>query len=124
MFIGTGTTIAFDSGFLAEILDVTPPGFSRESIPTSHMGTADNAHTFKPAKLTDYGEMTVDIGFDPDADPPINSDAETITITFPDSGSTTWAFSGFMTGYEAADPLEGRMTASVTIKATGKVTIT
>lgn len=123
MYVGTGTTIGFDSGFLAEILDVTPPGMSRESIPTSHMATPDNAHTFTPSKLVDYGEMACDIGFDPSEEPPIDEDPETITITFPDSASTEWSFLGFMTGYEPADPLEDRMVASVTVKVSGKVSI-
>ena len=123
MWVGTGTTISFESGFLAEILDVTPPGMSRESIATSHMGTADNAHTFTPAKLVDYGELSVDIGFDPSAEPPITDAASAIVITFPDSTASTWTFNGFMTGYEAADPLEDRMTASCTIKVTGKITV-
>ena len=123
VFIGTGTTIAFGtSGFSAEILDVTPPGGSRESIQTSHMGTTD-AHTFTPAKLVDWGELSFDIHFDPATTPPIGLVAETITITFPNSAATTWAFTGFCTGYESADPLEGKMTGTITVKVSGDVTI-
>lgn len=122
-FIGTGSYIEFASGFFAKILDITPPGMSRESIQSSHMLTPDNAHTFIPAKLVDYGELTVEMQFDPDVVPPIDSDPETITIHFPDSGGTTWEFEGFMTGYEPSDPLEDLMVATATIKVTGKVTI-
>lgn len=123
-YIGTGTTIAWETGFLAEIIDLTPPGHSREAINTSHKTTANNAHTFLPAKLVDYGEATVDIAFDPSTTPPITSAASTCTITFPDSGATQWSFSGFMTGYEPSEPLEERATATVTIKVTGPITIT
>ena len=118
MNIGTGTTISFGSAFFAEILDVTPPGAKRKSIETSHMGTTA-AHTFKPGKLVDWGEMKVDIGFDPGVTPPIDSAPESIVITFPDL--ETWTFTGFMTGYEPKDPFEDRMTASCTIKVTGAV---
>lgn len=120
MEIGTGTTITFASGFFAEILDVSPPNASRESIQVSHMGTTD-AHTFKPTDLADWGELTVEMGFDPATTVPITNAAETVTITFPDSGATTWVFEGFMTGFEPSDPLEDRMTATATIKVSGPV---
>jgi len=123
MDIGTGTTITFESGFLAEILDVSPPNASREPIPTSHMGTANNAHTFTPAKLVDWGELNCQIGFAPGTSPPITSAASEIVITFPNSGASTWTFNGFLTSYEPTDPLENRMEAAVTIKVTGPVTI-
>lgn len=122
MYIGTGTTISFESGFLAEILDVTPPGASRESIKSSHKGTVDD-HTFTPAKLVDRGELKCDIAFDPSAEPPIDQPESSCVITFPDSGGTTWTFQGFMTGYEPKEPLEDRATASVTIKVNGAITI-
>ena len=122
MDISTGITITFSTGFLAEILDVSPPGSSRESIQTSHMGTT-NAHTFTPADLVDWGELTVEMAFAPGTTPPITSVAEEIVITFPDSGASTWTFSGFMTGFEPSAPLEDRMTASATIKVSGAVAV-
>lgn len=123
MDIGTGIVISFSAGFFAEILDVSPPGASRESIQTSHMGTED-AHTFTPADLVDWGEMVVEMAFAPLTTPPITAAKETITITFPDSGTSVWTFDGFMTGFEPSAPLEDRMTASATIKVTGKVQVT
>jgi len=122
MEIATGITVDFATGFLAELIDVTPPGASRGSVQTSHQGTTDNAHTFTPTKLVDWGEFGAEIGFDPGADPPIDSDAEEITLTFP-SGET-WVFDGFMTGYEPSAPLEDRMTATCTIKVSGLVAVT
>jgi len=124
MFLGTGTTIGFASGFLAEILDLSGPTLSRVSVQSSHMGTPANYHTFLEGKLVDAGELTVEMGFDPDATPPIVNVPETVTITFPDSGSTTWVFQGFLTSFEVADPLEDKMTATATIKATGPLVIT
>jgi len=123
MDISTGITITFSTGFFAEILDVSPPGSSRESIQTSHMGTTNNAHTFTPADLVDWGELSVEMAFAPATTPPIASAAEVIVITFPDSGASTWTFTGFMTGFEPSAPLEDRMTASATIKVTGAVAV-
>lgn len=119
---GTGTSIEFSSGFFAKILDLTPPGPSRESIGTSHFGTS-GAMTFEPAKLVDWGEMTVEIAFDPSATPPIGSAAESIVITFPDAGTTTWTFNGYMTSYEPSVPMDDQATASCTIKVSGGVTV-
>lgn len=122
MYIGTGTTISLGGSSIAEILDVTPPGMARESVQTSHMGSTV-AHSFLPTKLYDGGEVTLEIAFDPNWAVPISDDAASCVITFPDSGSSTWTFSAFVTGYEPADPLEDRMTASLTLKVAEAVTI-
>ena len=120
--IATGITIVFGtSGCSAEILDVNPPSLSRESVEVTHQGTT-GGKDFIPADLYDAGECSFDVHFNPDTAPPIDEAAETITITFP-SGAT-WAFSGFLTGYEPKAPLEDKMTATVTIKVTGEITIT
>lgn len=120
---GFGITITFGtSGFSGEIIDTTPPEMTRESIETSHTETANNRKTFIPADLGDDGELSFDINFDPDVDPPIDGAAETITITF--ASGATWAFSGFMTGYAPAAPIDDRMTATVTVKVSGVITIT
>lgn len=120
--ISTGITIVFGtSSFSAQILDVTPPSQSRESIPTSHQGTT-TAHTYLPADLVENGELTFTIHFNPDTVPPIDAAAETVTITWP--AGATWAFSGFMTNYEPDAPFEGKMTGTVTVKVTGDITVT
>jgi hypothetical protein len=119
MNIGTGTSIMVGTGFVAEILDVSPPAPKRNSIQTSHMGTVD-AHTFIPTKLVDWGELKFDMAFDPSVVPPIDASPAQCVITFPDA--ETWTFQGFLTGYEPKTPLEDKMTASVTVKVSGKVT--
>jgi hypothetical protein len=119
--IGTGITIAFDSGFLAEIIDANWEGMERPVIDMAHMGTtAARPKVF--GRLYDVGSCNVELLFDPTATPPIDSDAESITITFPDG--TTWAFSGGLTEYGGAFPLEDRMTASCVLTAAGEITIT
>lgn len=119
-----GITIAFaTSSFTAEITDVTPPGATRETINTSHQGTTD-AMTFLPVKLTDNGELSFTCHFNPDTEPPIYAadGNEEITITFP--AGAKWVFSGCMTGYEPAAPHLEKMTADVTVKVSGAITVT
>lgn len=122
MISGWGIRLtAGTSAFTCEITDATPPGATREAINTSHTRTS-NSMTFIPADLVDWGSLKVEIGFDPGVTPPIDQAAETWTMTF--KNGETWVFNGFMTGYEPKGPLLDKMTADVTIKVNGKVTIT
>jgi hypothetical protein len=120
-----GITIDFaTSNFDAEVTNFTPPPWARESIPTTHAETADGK-TFMPGDLPDYGELQFTIHFNEDDEPPIDGDAETITITF--ASGTTWEFTGFMTEYAAGGTsTEGdeKIEADVTVKVSGKITVT
>lgn len=119
---GFGITVTFANGFLAEIIDCTPPEESREAVDTSHSTTPQGRKTFIPSDLIDDGELQVTIAFHPDKAVPIDQPAEQTTINFP--SGTTWAFEGFMTNHAPAAPIDDRMTADVTIKASGPITIT
>lgn len=119
--IGTGTSITFASGFMAEILNVNHSGISREAVDDTHMGTT-TARSFQPSDLYDPGELSVELQFDETTKPPITNASETVTVTFP--SGTTWAATGFMTGFEYTDPLEDKMTATATLKFSGDITVT
>lgn len=121
---GFGITLTFSSSFCAEIISFEHDGITRDAIETTHTGTSGGKRTFIPSDLIDYGELNVGINFAPGVDPPIDSAAENITITFPNSDASTWAFSGFMTNFRYTAPLDDRMTAECTIKVTGDVTVT
>lgn len=132
---GTGTTVTFGtSAFTAELLSVSWGGINRVSLETSHMATpapgASNFGnmTFLPGDLSDPGELTMDIHFNPDTEPPIDQPAETITVTWPlAAGDTTpaiWAATGFVTSYEPGATLEEVMTATMTVKLSGNITLT
>ena len=65
--LGNGTTIAFaTSPFTAVITSLQVSGITRESIETTHLGTAAagagkfGSKTFIPAKNTDPGEIRLD----------------------------------------------------------------
>lgn len=128
--VGTGSTITFQSGLIAEILDVNWNGMARSSHETSHMGSANNAKTFVPGKLRDPGEIQVEINFDGDANYwlALIQAAETVTLTFPipsgDVSGPSLAASGFLTNVDVSDPMEDVMTATLTIKLSGDVTQT
>ncbi len=133
--VGTGTTISF-SKWLDElsapvpviVLEVTPPEYTKEKIETTHMGTRTTQNitdevpgfgTSLPSALIDPGEASMEIAFQPEHGIPPIGIMQRITITFPDT--TVWAFDGFVTNFSPSVPLEDRMTASITIQATGSV---
>jgi len=118
--VGTGTSISFESGFFAEVLDVRPPPASRKKIETSHMLTTV-AHTNVPGKLVEWGECEIDLAFDPGQDPPIDNPASAFTIDYPDGES--WSGMAWMSRYEPSVPLEDRMTCTAALQVTGDVTI-
>lgn len=119
---GFGTTITFSTGFIAEIRNITGPSMSREFIDTSHAGTSGGYRTYIPQDLADGGELEVEMLFDPSADPPIDSAAETVTVTWPDT--STWAFSGALVGFDPTAPYDDLMTATARIKVLGAITVT
>lgn len=119
---GFGISITFANGFLAEILDTTLPEQVREAIETTHTQTPNKDKTYIPADVVDNGELQLDIAFFPDKVVPIKDPPEAIIVAF--QSGTTWEFDGFMTNHAPAAPIDDRMTASVTIKVTGGITIT
>ena len=122
--VGFGTAITFQSGFFAEIISVAWGGISRESVETTNMATTNATKTFMPSDIYDPGELTVEMAMDTDAldaPPPITAAAETVTVTFPDTSS--WACSGFMTGFDVDIPMEDRITGTATLKLSGDFTV-
>ena len=130
---GNSTAIVFaTSAFAANIISVDGPNITRESIETSHLGTEDNM-TFLQAALSDAGEISLEIEFDPDLTPPIGTSAtpvvaETVTITWPlpvgQATAATWAFTAFATSYSGGASNGERMTGTLAIKISGDITIT
>jgi len=126
MDVGTGTTIAFaTSSFTAELLALNGNDITRADIDVSHMGSTAYME-YQPGALVDGGSIDIEIGFDPDVQPPVSAAAETITITFPvasgNSSGATFVFTGYVNTWSFAVPLEDRMTATATIKVDGKGT--
>jgi hypothetical protein len=122
--IGTGSTVTFGtSGFSADILGVNLSGVTREAINTSHMGTTSD-HTFMPTDLVDNGTLELEIAWLATLTPPIitNAAAETVTVAFAGS-ATVWSFSAFQTDLGITVPLEDKMTATMTFKISGAISI-
>ena len=118
---GFGITITGASGFVAGIRDTTPPEWAREAINVPTTTSPDGAIPKIPADLADYGNLEVEIEFAESEVPPIDQPPETWVITF--KSGRTWTFTGFLTNYAPAAPIDDVMTANVTIAVSGKITI-
>lgn len=118
--VGTGITItASISAFAAEWGDIVPPETSVGDIDVSHQ--LSPAREFMPSDLITNGELTGTIHFNPDTTPPVGTE-ETWTMGFP-SGAT-WSFAGYMNRHSPNVPFEDKMTADVSVKVSGLITIT
>lgn len=133
--VSTGITVVFaTSGFTGEIIDAGLGGVSRKSIDVSHMGTSLPGSTsfgnmpFIPGRLSDAGELTLELHFNPQTIPPLDLAAETVTVTFPlvpgDTTPATYIFQGFFTEFGQSYPLDDKMVVSSTIKVSGSVAVT
>lgn len=118
----TGITLDFaDSNFAMQLLDCELAGMIRGFIETSHQSSGVNA-TFAPKRRVDRGSVEAVFHYNQSTDPPIDAVPEVITITWP-NGTTTHAFTGFMTNFRQSGKMDDKMIATATIKISGDITI-
>lgn len=123
---GTGISITFDTGFLGSILSMSWTGISREVIEVTTFATA-GGRSFELSDLYDAGEIECEILFNPADAPKVLSSAasETVTVTYSNSGATTWAASGLLRNIDVSAPEAiGRVLATATLKLTDEITVT
>ncbi len=131
---GHGTTLTGGTaGLIGNIISMSGPNQTRDSIDISTMDSANKWREFIPGML-DAGEMTFEINYDGVSEQTANdlntalADAtpETWTIVFAGSAATygQWACSGFVTALGFGSPFDDKLTQSVTIKFTGEPTYT
>lgn len=130
--IGYGTTFAISTNGttftdVAEVFEVTPPSDSLDTVDATHMSSPNATREFIFG-LRDPGEASFEMAFIPGSASDvliqsIRDTRQTVTcrITFPNNA--TWTFSGVLTGYEPAVPLDDRMTATVTFKVSGSTVV-
>jgi hypothetical protein len=108
-----------------QLLSVDLDAYNRESIQTSHLGTT-TAHTFIPGSLYDPGELSFETQFEPGGlayGGLMVAAAQVATIVWGGVTNTSWAFSCFTTNMSISAALEELITATITAKATGALTL-
>lgn len=130
--IGDGATPTENFTTIAEVLDIGGPslGLDTEEI-TNHDSTGGWEEVI--GTILRSGEVTFEINYDPagathDASTGLIADMVARTLrnfqlVFPDSGTTTWSFAAYVTGFEPGAPVAGKLSASVTLKPSGQPTL-
>lgn len=101
-----------------------PPSISRDPVEVTHTESPEGYREFIGG-LKDAGEASIDLHFDPAHSTTAEFFADIgrnepsfYKIVFPDG--TEWGFPALATGYEPGAPLDDKMTATFTVKLTGK----
>jgi len=139
--VGISTTLSggTSSSVVGNIISIGGPNQTRTSVDKSTMDSTAKYKEFMPGMI-DAGELTVEINYDGTAagtadylnatfQNTATSNISTWTITAPDavagvSSASSWAGSGFISALGNAIPMDDKITQSLTIKLSGKLTFT
>lgn len=123
--IGYGAKLSWYNGTayvdLAEITSLKSPSYSRDTIDATHMQSPNLFREFIPG-LMEAGEVSIDVNYIPAVSDTfialMVAGVANFRITHPNGVKCT--FDGILTGYERQEPLDDKMSASITVKVTGK----
>ena len=125
-----GTTFSYNSVAIGDVLSISSPSVTVATIDTT--GIADVFRTFLGGTI-DSGELSLEIMYDPNGTAGAALEAEwestasaaptakTCVITFSDS--STYTFSAILTGFSASVAIDDKVTASVSLKVSGSITV-
>lgn len=132
----TNADIGYDSTFgiesatpdvydvVAEVVSIDPPARSRDTEEATHLKSPDGYKEFI-AGLAEGGDASIGLNFVPSATDALVTAFEAKTgkfqITFPNA--VTLTFSGIVTSYEIGEVVNSKMSATFTVKSTGKAVL-
>lgn len=135
-FSGVGTSFKRGNGSsgtetftaIAEVNSISGPNKSRDTIDVTSLDSTGGYREFIGG-FRDGGEVSLEMNFTLDTYNTMNDDFESSSsrnyqIVFGDTGATTFEFTGYVTALGSSVPMDDKVTASVTIKVSGQVTIT
>jgi hypothetical protein len=110
---------------VAEVTSIRPPSWTRGSVDATHLTSDDDYREFI-ADIKEAGDAQMTLNWVPSATDAMvaafAAEFDNYQITAPNG--VRMQFSGFFTAYEPGEMTpEGKMTASVTIKVSGKPTL-
>jgi predicted secreted protein len=134
---GYGVQLQVDDGSgsfstIAEVTSLSGPELSADTADVTHHQSPGGWEEHIPTILRS-GEVSATINYLPgdstqDASSGLLSLLDSKTkrdykIIFPDAASTTWTLSAYVTGFSPSAPVDDRLSADVTLKATGQPTL-
>ena len=125
---GEGGSSSAQYGAIAEINSIAGPDKSRATIDVTSLDSIGGYREFI-ASFRDAGSVTLEMNFTIAGYSDMNDDFESddavdYRITLPDTGNTQFDFSAYVDNLTMGVPLDDKVTASVTLKITGQVTLT
>lgn len=125
---GRASTQAGPFTAIAQINNIGGPDKTRNTIDTTSLDTADGYKTFI-AGFRDAGQVTLAMNFTRAGYELLNDDFESdvavwYQIALPDTENTKLTFLGLVTNLGSSIPAEDKVTASATIKISGKAFLT
>jgi hypothetical protein len=127
--LADGATVSFGSVFTSlKLSNIGHSGISRNTVDASSLSTA-GGKDFLASSMYDPGELSCELHFDPSLKTTItaaltnDSTAQALTITYPNGGTATtaWSAYGYLTGFEITAAKEELMTATATVKLSGSI---
>lgn len=117
---------------IAQVVNIGGPGLKMDTLDVTNHSSTDGWKEFVGG-LLDGGEVSLEINFDPTAathklSTGLLKDMSARTVrnfqlVFSDTGGTTWSFAALVSGFEPAAPVDGKLSATVTLKVSGKPTL-
>ena len=112
---------------IAEVNSIEGPSMSADTIDVTSLDSTGGYREFITG-FRDGGEVTLEMNFTRDGYIDMKTDFEAGTnrnyqIVLPDTGATTFDFAGLVTSLSMSVPTDDKVTASVTIKVDGQVTV-
>lgn len=128
---GTTWAISTDGGStFTDIGNVTNVGVLAVKTDTIDVSDHDSSEQWREfvGGMKDAGELAMDINYDPAVHGTIFSNIGGAPIqhkiTLTDAGAAVVTFDGIVTGFTATAPFDGKLAGTVTVKVSGKPTIT
>lgn len=114
---------------VAEIKSISGPNMSMETLDATHMESPNAFRELLPS-FKSGGEVSLEMNFLP-ADANQQGFVEDFQdralrnwkLVFPDTATTTWSFSGYITAFSPSAAVDSILAASATIMVTGDVSI-
>lgn len=125
---GNGSSGAETFTAIAEVNSIAGPNKTRATIDVTSLDSTGGYREFI-AGFRDGGEVTLEMNFTLDTYNTMNDDFEdddthNYQIVLPDTGETTFEFAALVTSLGLAVPMDDKVTAPVTLKISGQVTLT
>lgn len=121
-----GTTLVMDGDPIAQVTNIAGPNLALDTVDVT---THDQAEAWEEhiSTILRTGTLSIDIIYDPGlADHVavlagmVGKEAVEFELRFPDIAYSQYIFDAFVTGFNPSAPVDGALTAGVTIKVTGE----